>query len=157
MGSHNLTIGFVRRGFSSTGGAESYLQRLAAGVVGRGHQVKLYTSAAWPSEQWNFGPIIRLKATSAMAFADEMKKMESPVASGRSPKPSDCDLLMSLERIWRCNVYRAGDGVHRAWLERRRKIEGPLQRLGRLFNPKHSAALTLEESLFAKGGADRVI
>lgn len=68
-----------------------------------------------------------------------------------------CDVLMSLERIWRCDVYRAGDGVHRAWLERRHEIAGPLQKLSRLLNRKHSAALTLEESLFGKGGAKRVI
>src|SRR6476646_9843613 len=118
MGCHNLTIGFVRRGFSSTGGAESYLKRLAAGVVEKGHRVRLYTSAAWPSEQWRFSPIVRVKARSAIAFADEIKKKESTGVSGRRG-PSDCDLLMSLERIWRCDVYRAGDGVHRAWLERR--------------------------------------
>jgi UDP-glucose:(heptosyl)LPS alpha-1,3-glucosyltransferase len=65
--------------------------------------------------------------------------------------------LLSFERIWRCDVYRAGDGVHRAWLERRAKVAGPLQKLSRLLNRKHSDTLVLEESLFAKGGAKRVI
>ena len=151
MGSHNLTIGFVRRGFSSTGGAESYLNRLAAGIVEKGHQVRLYTSGAWPSGQWQFGPIIRVKARSAIGFADEMRKLRSPLGS------SNRELLLSLERIWGCNVYRAGDGVHRAWLEQRARVGGPLQRLSRLFNPKHSNALALEKSLFSEGGADRVI
>src|SRR5438105_10536635 len=64
---------------------------------------------------------------------------------------------MSFERIWRCDLYRAGDGVHRAWLERREKNAGPLQKLSRVFNRKHSATLALEESLFAKSGAARVI
>ncbi len=64
---------------------------------------------------------------------------------------------MSLERIWRCDVYRAGDGVHRAWLERRNELAGPLQKLSRLLNRKHSATLALEESLFGKAGAKRVI
>jgi UDP-glucose:(heptosyl)LPS alpha-1,3-glucosyltransferase len=64
---------------------------------------------------------------------------------------------MSLERIWRCDVYRAGDGVHKAWLERRAEVAGPMQKLSRLLNRKHSAALSLEESLFAKAVAKRVI
>ena len=64
---------------------------------------------------------------------------------------------MSLERIWRCDVYRAGDGVHRAWLERRAEMGGPFRRLSRVLNRKHSATLALEESLFAEGGAGRVI
>jgi UDP-glucose:(heptosyl)LPS alpha-1,3-glucosyltransferase len=148
MRSDQLTIGFVRRGFSSGGGAESYLQRLAAGVAQAGHRVRLYTAEEWPAEMWNFGPVVRLDATSAIAFADELEKIH-PRREG--------DVLMSLERIWRCDVYRAGDGVHRAWLERRNAVAGPLQKLSRLLNRKHSATLSLEESLFAKAGAGRVI
>lgn len=142
-----LTIGFVRRGFSS-GGAEAYLKRLATGVASAGHQARLYASADWPAEEWNFGPIVWLKAASPIAFADELEKL-SPRREGT--------VLMSLERIWRCDVYRAGDGVHRAWLNRRAEVGGPLQKLGQLFNRKHSAALALEKSLFAQGGARRVI
>lgn len=142
-----LTIGIVRRGFSSSGGAESYLKRLAAGVVEAGHPVSLFTSAEWPAEEWNFGPVVRLSATDAIGFADELKKVSR----------ANCDVLLSLERVWRCDVYRAGDGVHRAWLERRNQIAGPLQKLSRLLNRKHSATLSLEESLFAKAGTRRVI
>jgi UDP-glucose:(heptosyl)LPS alpha-1,3-glucosyltransferase len=146
MRSDHLTIGFVRRGFSS-GGAEAYLKRLASGIAEAGHRVSLYTSADWPPEQWNFGSVVRLRATSAIAFADELEKIS----------PKQFDVLLSLERVWRCDVYRAGDGVHRAWLERRDEIAGPLQKLSRLLNRKHSAALSLEKSLFGKGGAQRVI
>jgi UDP-glucose:(heptosyl)LPS alpha-1,3-glucosyltransferase len=142
-----FTIGIVRRGFSSGGGAEAYLKRLAAGVVTAGHRVSLFTSAEWPGDQWNFGPVVRLGGASAVAFADELEKISR----------GDCDVLLSLERVWRCDVYRAGDGVHRAWLNRRNEIAGPLQKLSRFLNRKHSAALALEESLFAKRGAKRVI
>jgi len=142
-----LTIGIVRRGFSSGGGAEAYLKRLAAGVAETGHQVSLFTAVEWPAEEWNFGPIVRLRSTSAVGFADELEKVSR----------ANCDVLLSLERVWRCDVYRAGDGVHRAWLERRIQIAGPLQKLSRLLNRKHSATLSLEESLFAKAGAGRVI
>jgi len=124
------------------------LKRLAAGVVGSGHRVRLYSSKEWPQDEWSFGPITRLAAGSTIAFADEIEKLE--------PR-SECDVLMSLERIWRCDVYRAGDGVHRAWLERRAQIAGPWQNLARIFNRKHSALRALEKSLFAKGGAARVI
>jgi UDP-glucose:(heptosyl)LPS alpha-1,3-glucosyltransferase len=147
MRSNHLTIGFVRRGYSASGGAETYLKRLAAGVVERGHQARLYTSKEWPPNEWNFGPITRIAAGSTAAFADEMERLASR---------SDCDVSMSLERIWRCDVYRAGDGVHRAWLERRAQLAGPWQKLGRILNRKHSVTLALEKSLF-EGGAGRVI
>ncbi|MEY2503846.1 MAG: UDP-glucose:(heptosyl)LPS alpha,3-glucosyltransferase, partial [Verrucomicrobiota bacterium] len=143
-----FTIGFVRRGFSSGGGAEAYLRRLARGVAATGHRVSLYTAGEWPANEWNFGPVVRLGATSAIAFADEVEKIFAR---------RENNILMSLERIWRCDVYRAGDGVHRSWLERRAKTAGPLQKLSRLLNRKHSSTLALEESLFGKGGAKRVI
>jgi UDP-glucose:(heptosyl)LPS alpha-1,3-glucosyltransferase len=143
-----LTIGFVRRGFSSSGGAEAYLKRLAAGVVEKGHQVRLYASNDWPPEEWKFGPVTRVKGQTTIAFADEVERL--------APR-SGCDVLMSLERIRRCDVYRAGDGVHRAWLERRVEIGGPFRGLSRFFNRKHSAIIALEKSLFAQGGASRVI
>lgn len=167
MPSNHLTIGFVRRGFSSSGGAESYLKRLAAGVVEQGHQVRLYSSTDWPPDEWSFGPITRVNGKSAIAFADAIEKLiPAGGTSFRSSKDSprrvppnepECDVLMSLERIWRCDVYRAGDGVHRAWLERRAEMGGPLQKLSRVLNRKHSATLALEKSLLAEGGAARVI
>ena len=64
---------------------------------------------------------------------------------------------MSLERVWSCDVYRAGDGVHRAWLARRRKFELPLERFVRGLNRKHRDILQLEKALLANRGADRVI
>jgi UDP-glucose:(heptosyl)LPS alpha-1,3-glucosyltransferase len=146
-GPTELTIGFVRRGFSSGGGAEAYLKRLAAGVVAAGYRASLITTAEWPAEEWDFGPIQRVGATAPIAFADELEKVAR----------SQSDLLFSLERIWKCDLYRAGDGVHRAWLERRAEIAGPLRKIGRLVNRKHSAAVALEESLFARAGARRVI
>ncbi len=73
------------------------------------------------------------------------------------PAESPCDVLLSLERIWRCDVYRAGDGVHRAWLNRRRKFEMPLERFVRGLNRKHRDILRLEEALLARGGAGGVI
>jgi UDP-glucose:(heptosyl)LPS alpha-1,3-glucosyltransferase len=116
-------------------------------VAAAGHRVSLFTAAEWPAEEWSFGRTERVNAASAIAFADELEK----IARDR------CDILFSLERIWRCDVYRAGDGVHRAWLLRRDQIAGPLGKISRLFNRKHSAALALEKSLFAQGGARRVI
>ena len=83
-----LTIGFVRRGYSASGGAEAYLKRLARGLVARGHLTHLFASPDWPQDDSSFNEITRLRATSAIGFADEVKKMQSQ---------NQCDVLMSLE------------------------------------------------------------
>jgi UDP-glucose:(heptosyl)LPS alpha-1,3-glucosyltransferase len=143
-----LTIAFVRRGYSPSGGAEAYLKRLAHGIVDLGHALQLVATDDWPTNEWPFGSITHLRGNSVIGFADELEKLRPQLG---------CDVLMSLERVWRCDVYRAGDGVHQAWLNRRRKFEMPLQRFVRGLNRKHRDILQLEESLFAKGGAGRVI
>ena len=143
-----LRVAFVRRGYSPTGGAEAYLKRLARGVIEAGHEVQLIATNEWPEDQWPLGPITRLRADSVVGFADELEQIRPQI---------DCDALLSLERVWSCDVYRAGDGVHRAWLTRRRKFELPLKQFARALNRKHGDLLHLEESLFAGRKAGRVI
>jgi len=135
-----LSICFVRRGYSQTGGAEAYLKRLARGVIEAGHNVQLVATNDWPEAEWPLGAITRLRARSPMGFADELEQIRTSLG---------CDVLFSLERVWSCDVYRAGDGVHRAWLERRGKFELPLKRFVRSLSQKHRDLLRLEQSLFA--------
>jgi UDP-glucose:(heptosyl)LPS alpha-1,3-glucosyltransferase len=67
-----------------------------------------------------------------------------------------CDQVLSLERIFACDVYRAGDGVHAGWLQRRARYEPKWKTAFRWLNRKHARILELERSLFS-GGAKRVI
>jgi UDP-glucose:(heptosyl)LPS alpha-1,3-glucosyltransferase len=144
----NLSIVFVRRGYSPTGGAEAYLKRLVRGVTEAGQDVQLVATNDWPDTAWPFGSITRLSAKSPIGFATALERMRTRF---------HCDVLFSLERVWSCDVYRAGDGVHRAWLDRRRKFELPLKQFVRSLGSKHRDLLRLEESLFSNGNTRRVI
>jgi UDP-glucose:(heptosyl)LPS alpha-1,3-glucosyltransferase len=144
----NLSIVFVRRGYSSTGGAEAYLKRVARGVIEAGHDAQLIATNDWPAAEWPFGSITRLRGKSPIEFAGELEQMRGNIR---------CDVVFSLERVWSCDVYRAGDGVHRGWLERRGKFELPLKRFARNLSSKHHELLRLEQSLFSDGNTRRVI
>jgi UDP-glucose:(heptosyl)LPS alpha-1,3-glucosyltransferase len=146
--SENLSIVFVRRGYSPTGGAEAYLKRLARGVTKAGHDLQLVSTNDWPDVEWPFGLITHVRSKSPIGFASELERIRTEFR---------CDVLFSLERIWRCDIYRAGDGVHRAWLDRRQKFELPLKRFVRSLGSKHQDLLRLEQSLFSGGNAVRVI
>jgi len=147
MTRENLKIGFVRRGFSPSGGAEAYLRRLAHGVLAAGHEVMLFTTRAWPESEWP-GKIHRITASGPIEFADKLERVNPW---------SHCHVLVSLERVWRCDFFRAGDGIHRAWLERRAQFDTPLRKLARAFSRKHEGILQLEKALLGNGGAGRVI
>lgn len=148
-----MKIGLVRRGFSATGGAEAYLSRFARALVSAGHECVLYTSADWSQEAWPAGRRVCLPGRSPRLFADALEHAQAGAMGSER-----CDYLFSLERVWRCDCYRAGDGVHRAWLERRREFEPFWKPWSRaLFNRKHRQLLALEERLFGGKTAGLVI
>ncbi len=143
-----MRIGLARRGFSPTGGAEAYLKRFACALAPARHEPVLFGTAAWPDGDWPGSRGAVLPGGSPRVFADAVERERAAGA---------CDFLFSLERVWRCDAYRAGDGVHRAWLERRKAGEPFWKRWGRAFNGKHRELLALEEKLFSPEGAGRVI
>ena len=141
-----MKIGFVRRGYSPTGGAEAYLRRLAQGVAAAGHQPVLIASREWPASAWTNEFVIHLDGDSPLRFARE---------AGRAA--AACDIVFSLERVFSCDIYRAGDGVHRAWLDRRAAFEPAWRRWTRWLNPKHRELLRLERCVFSPDGTALVI
>jgi UDP-glucose:(heptosyl)LPS alpha-1,3-glucosyltransferase len=141
-----MRIGLVRRGYSSSGGAEAYLFRFAAAAHATGHQPVLVSGSEWPDGVWPHEHVV-VAGNTPEEFADQL---EGRRASG------GWDVLFSLERVWGCDVYRAGDGVHAAWLERRRPFEPAWRGWFRSLQRKHREILELECALFT-GGARRVI
>jgi UDP-glucose:(heptosyl)LPS alpha-1,3-glucosyltransferase len=142
-----MKIALVRRGFSRTGGAESYLKRLGRGLADAGHQLALLATDDWPAAEWPYGGLIRLKEPTPSGFA-------RAVAQTRR----DFDVLFSLERVLACDCYRAGDGVHQVWLERRAQFGSGGWPKSLSFNRrKHQEILALEQSLFGEKQARRVI
>ncbi|MBF0127639.1 MAG: glycosyltransferase family 4 protein [Magnetococcales bacterium] len=57
-------------------------------------------------------------------------------------------LVQTHERIAGCDLYRAGDGVHREWLRQRGRVQSPLGRWLAGLNPYHRYLLSAERRLF---------
>src|SRR6476646_3868928 len=74
--SEKLNVGFVRRGFSPSGGAEAYLRRVAGALVAAGHETTLFTTKDWPEKEWASGRIIRIGEERPIAFADELERID---------------------------------------------------------------------------------
>jgi UDP-glucose:(heptosyl)LPS alpha-1,3-glucosyltransferase len=143
-----MKIGLVRRGYSPTGGAENYLRRLAAGLEAAGHAGVLFASPEWPVAERAGAEFHAVRGRGPTAFADHL---------GALQPHRFCDVLFSLERVWQCDCYRSGDGVHRVWLERRARAEPGWRSRWRAWNPKHRQLLALEETLFGPDGPRAII
>jgi UDP-glucose:(heptosyl)LPS alpha-1,3-glucosyltransferase len=112
-----MKLALIRRQFSATGGAELYLQRLLRALAERGHELHLF------SESWEAMPggvtLHSIDGVSAARAARGLRFAEA-VQGELAKEKFDC--VFSLERTLQQDVYRAGDGVHRVWLERRRQF-----------------------------------
>jgi UDP-glucose:(heptosyl)LPS alpha-1,3-glucosyltransferase len=139
-----VKISLIRRGYSPTGGAENYLKRLGRSLSELNHEITLYTTPDWPKTEWPYGELVALNTTTPRAFARAVQKQ----CSGT---------LFSLERIYECDCYRAGDGVHKLWLQHRTHHEPPWKSWFRRINPKHTQILALEKSLIGNQGAKHII
>jgi UDP-glucose:(heptosyl)LPS alpha-1,3-glucosyltransferase len=138
-------IAFLRRGYSTSGGAEAYLKRIASSLANNGTEVRLY-SDAWPEEAWPWGEIVRVKGTTPASFAREVIAMRA-----------GDEIFFSLERIPGCEIFRAGDGLHVAWLARRRAFEPRWKSWSHALHPKHHQLLALERSIFSPHSPTHVI
>ena len=144
--SRQMRIGLARRGYSASGGAEAYLVRFANAARDAGHEPVLISDNEWPQEVWCHTQV-RVAGRTPEDFADKLAE--------RRPG-GGWDVLFSLERVWGCDVYRAGDGVHASWLQRRRQFEPAWKSWFRVLARKHREILELECALFT-GGARHII
>ncbi|MGB8168918.1 MAG: glycosyltransferase family 4 protein [Chthoniobacteraceae bacterium] len=141
-----MKIGLVRRGYSRTGGAEAYLRRFAETAVAAGHEVILFAEQ-WPRDAWPWAHV-QVHSRSPRQFAVALHAL----------RPRErCDFLFSLERIFSCDAYRAGDGAHAAWIERRAGFEPFWRAWFRRLSTKHRQTLAIERHLFGANGAGFVI
>lgn len=141
-----MRIALIRQRYEGSGGAERYVAQLAAGLAGEGHAVHVF------ARRWTDVPagvtVHRVPVIKGPAF---LRVLSFAWAAHRMSRRGAFDVVHSFDRTIRPDVYRAGDGCHQAWLDRRRAVEGRsllwLDRLG----PLHQSLLGLERHLFGGG------
>jgi UDP-glucose:(heptosyl)LPS alpha-1,3-glucosyltransferase len=145
-----MKLALIRRQFAATGGAELYLQRLLAALAVRGHELHLF------AEKWEGAPadVTLHRVESSGTRATRNLRFARAVKEKLSGEKFDC--VFSLERTLQQDVYRAGDGIHRVWLEKRKQFSPWWKNI---FGPGafHKNLLTLEAQTFDPKNTRRVI
>lgn len=141
-GSRRLRIALVRQRYSSYGGAERFVARALPALERAGAEVTLIARSA---KGWGARRVLRVNPP----YAGRLWRDWSFARSARAAwQREGFDVVQSHERIPGCDLYRAGDGVHRRWLELRRVAAGPLERLGIALNPYHRYVCRAEKRMF---------
>ena len=142
-GGARLRLALIRQRYNPYGGAERFIERAIAALEPRGVEVTLLTRE-WEAASerstrivnpWHAGRLWR-----DVSFAREVRRVF---------ERERFDLVQSHERIAGCDLYRAGDGVHRQWLAHRAAGAGLLERLGIRLNPYHHYVCAAEKAMFA--------
>lgn len=139
-----MKIALIRQRYTPFGGAERYMARLVSSLLAAGHAVHVI-AAAWETDDTAGVTFHRVPVRApfgwlrAIVFARNARRL---VANERF------DLVFSLERTLRQDVYRAGDGCHRRWLRQKNLGKGWPARLATMLNPLHWTYLALERRLF---------
>jgi len=148
-----MKIALIRRQFTAFGGAELYVSALARRLVDRGHEVHIL------ARQWEESPGEGLifHRISSRGGPSSIRLLSFARAAAVEVEAGDYDLVHSFERTYSQDVFRAGDGCHREWLNRRAEAYGTTAaRLDRI-NPRHRTFLYLEKRLFTDPGLKLVI
>ena len=148
-----MRLGIVRQRYTPFGGAERFVERAIDALVGRGVEVRVYTRA-WPeSRASRVLPVICDPYYLGGVWRDAgfARSVRRALAHDRP------DLVQTHERIAGCDIFRAGDGVHRAWLAERRRTGGRVAQLAIAMNPHHAYALAAEARVFADPALKAVI
>ena len=154
-----MKIAFVRKAYTPYGGAERYVAQLVERLRGLGHEVHIF------AHRWEVLPPFaggikgsaifhRVPMVAAPSF---LEALSFAFFSRRLLERENFDIIHSFERTLYQDVYRAGDGCHREWLLRRRKMEFWGKRFLHPMNPLHRSLLFLEKRLFQSARLKRII
>ena len=144
-----MKIAIIRQRYTPFGGAERFVERALGALVEEGASITLIAREWNADGEMQFQKVIcdppysRLfggRAARDKAFA---KAVQVKILQGQF------DITQSHERIPGCMVFRAGDGVHAAWLQHRAKSQGFWGRLGASCSSYHRYILGVEREMFA--------
>ncbi len=143
-----MKLAIVRQRYNPYGGAERFVERALAALVAEGAEVSLITRSWEGAPRAGFQQVICDPAYSRLLGGRAARDRSFAQAAAVAMAEGGYDITQSHERVPGCMVFRAGDGVHAAWLDHRARILSPLQRLAQQWAPYHRYVLGAEAAMF---------
>jgi UDP-glucose:(heptosyl)LPS alpha-1,3-glucosyltransferase len=137
-----VKLAIVRQRYNPYGGAERFVARAMPALERAGTEVTLVARSA---EGWGARQVLRVDPFYVGALWRDWSFARAARAAWRR---QGFDVVQSHERIPGCDLYRAGDGVHRRWLELRRLVAGPLERFAMALSLYHRYVCGAERRMF---------
>ena len=149
-----MKIALVRARYNPFGGAERFVARaLRALAADRDDPPEVAVLARrWQDTGETQGvddtPPIRFVRCDPFYIGSVWRDASFAKAVHAHLRDESFDLVQSHERIAGLPIYRAGDGVHASWLERRARMVDAPTRVGMALNPHHRYLIRTERAMF---------
>ena len=148
-----MKIAIIRQKFVNYGGAEQFVSAYTTHLANMGHEVNIFANQWTPSEH----PNIQIHPIRAIKWNSFLRTLSFAWFALKAVNSKTFDLVQSHERTWRQDLYRAGDGCHREWLERRASYLPFFKKFSFRFNLFHQLILKLEQIIFEGGQCKKII
>ncbi len=136
-----MSLALVRQRFAQDGGAERFVSRMLEAL-------RRHVSLTLVTRQWERAEGADVVIVNPFYLGRLWRDWSFARAVCRELKTRSFDLVQSHERVSCCDIYRAGDGVHREWLRQLARVRGPFGRLGLALNPYHCYTKWAEKKMF---------
>ncbi len=138
-----LKIALIRQRYTAFGGAERFVERALKALSRQNSDLTLIT------RKWEGKPtLFKVHLIAPFYIGRTWRDWSFSHGVRKHLQASRYDLVQSHERIAGCDIYRAGDGVHREWLKQRHRILTATERIAQKASPYHSYLLSAEQKMF---------
>ncbi|CAM3960341.1 glycosyltransferase family 4 protein [Rahnella victoriana] len=149
----SIRLAIVRQKYRPDGGAERFISRALEALDDQNIDLNIITRQ-WegkPNPQW------KIHLCNPSKYGRVSREKGFAVAARQCWEQQHFDIVQSHERIPGCDIFRAGDGAHRVWLEQRARVISPFQRFLTRISPYHRYVLQAEEAMFHSAELKKII
>ncbi len=141
----SLKIDILSRHFKARGGLEKWVYRIAEGFTRKGAHVNIITSDN--ITKIPFHPLIHFHTLPLTKWTSFQKMKQFDRLTKKWNHKNKGDIIFGMDRTRHQTHLRAGNGVHAAYMERRRTFEN-YPRYKSFFNPINQTILKIEKEAF---------
>ena len=140
-----MKIAIIRRKFTAFGGAENFILRASSGLSQLGINFFII-SELWKQNANNSKNIhwIEAKSHGLFRFSKLLSFQKSVM---KIISLNNFDLIQSHERLTGVDIYRLGDGIHAAWIDRMKKISPWYKKAWLSIDPYHQKIIRIEKEM----------
>lgn len=156
----NLKIAIARQRYNSFGGAERFVEGALTAMGQSGEiDVTLLTRAWGEAAAMAVNRHVEIVNPSyrVLPFGRVNRDRSFANAVGQIIRENRFDLVQAHERIPGCHIFRAGDGIHAAWLRHRQVGQSELSNWWQKLDPYHAYTVEAERAMFAHANLRAVI